>query len=206
VAFGMCWRVCDLVGAAILPLFMMVLWAWPVCAGRMVPDELPVNEELFTWELRNATVVTFPQVMETDQGTVFTGYTIEADATCLDELAPLHHGTFHLNLTIYSPANNTAWEQAAWWTLRGSWSITRAGRVTQKNNVHHGPVFLHGDLNAVLPFNPLTQAGFVRARIDLSMRHGESLRGSGSGTFSGNERFVGAMTMSLIRRAASNRD
>jgi hypothetical protein len=185
-------------------MMMVLFWVWPAWAGRTVPDELPVNEELFIWELRDATVVTFPQVMETDQGTVFAGYTIEADATCLDEPAPLKHGTFHLNLTIYSPTNNTAREQVGWWYLRGSWSITRAGHVTRKSNLRHGPVFLHGDLNAVLPFNPLTQAGFVRARIELAMWHGESVRGRGSDTFSGNERFVGAMTMSLNRRAAGN--
>jgi hypothetical protein len=159
-------------------VFVPILWA---------------GSQPLTWNLHNGRVVQYGTTMEIAEGSLTTGYTIEALA--LREGSTSADEKFLLTLTVFSPRQDRLGQKAGRWYLRGSWSITEEQAKPEERRTRYGPGEAKGTLTAELSFNPITEAGIIHGRIRMSRlaRAG----GNGAGTFQGNQLFEGKLSISL---------
>ena len=136
-----------------------------------------------TWALTDGRVMN-PDQIKTD-GKFTTGYVVEATATAQGP-ARVGVGKFTIRCTIE--------EKDGKFMLRGAWDITREGAA---KTTHHGPDSITGTLVANLDFNPATGTGAINGAVLVSpkRRHaGKEVKAKG--TFTGNETFKGAISIS----------
>lgn len=194
----------SLLTAGVFLVTALALVLAPAWAKKPARSVVPLAEDVFTWQLNDPTVVDPPEVSETDEGILVTGYAIEAAASASEDSAPLTRGKFRLALTIFRPKVDMPGQKAGVWYLRGSWTLNEESPNPKARRARHGPGILKGDLSAELSFNPLTHSGAVNARVRLPMSHQGGAWGRGQGTFTGNELFAGQMSVKLDRRLAAN--
>lgn len=176
-------------------LLALLATAVPVCmaAGGRGPERKQAAAEELSWQLSGARVVRSGAASEIGEGTLTNGYTVESDATVQGGGDLMPKGKFRLMATVFSPKADRPGQQAGRWYLRGSWSIT--GEPVAGS--HSAPTVFKGDLAAELPFNPAASKGSVEARVRMPKVPAGKRWGPGSGTFSGNERFEGVLTLTL---------
>lgn len=156
-------------------------------------------EERITWTLSNARVVKKGRTAAIREGILMNGYTIEADAVALERGNLSPEGTFRLTLAGFQPDWDILGRRAgSTWHVRGQWTITddRIGR-TRKARRKYG--VLKGDLVADLSFNPARKPGAVGAFVRLPVPAGGDRWAMGEGSFLGNERFEGTLSMTFRR-------
>ena len=139
-----------------------------------------------TWVLTQGTVVDPGKTIDTPDGPLITGYVVEAVAQSQGATKTVS-GKFTIKCTIQ--------EKGGTYYLRGAWDITKPGAV---KTVHSTPQSLHGALMAELSFNPATTAGSIgngQVLISPKRRHAGNTP-KATGTFAGNEKFEGTLTVS----------
>lgn len=194
----------PLMMAGVFLVLTLALLLAPALAKKQVASEVPLVEEVFTWQLSNARVVSSPQVGETPEGILITDYIVEAVVASQEEFAPVTQGKFRLTATVFSPKADMVGQRAGYWYLRGTWTVTEESTDPKALKARYGPGVVKGSLSAELSFNPLTQVGAVTAQVRLPMLPQGGRWGSGEGIFSGSELLNGEMTVTLNRRLAAN--
>ncbi|AJE02768.1 hypothetical protein [Geobacter pickeringii] len=182
--------------------FLPLLACIAAVVGATEPPAPPMRQaapQEVSWQLTNAKVVRSGQSSETGEGTLNSGYTVEADAVAVGEDVPVPQGKFRLILTAISPHRDTPDQKGGRWYLQGSWTL--AGSPSVKTR--HVPAVIRGDLTADLSFNPATAQGELDARMTAPRLTPPSRWVSGEGVFTGNERFEGKLTLTLHPRQAT---
>jgi hypothetical protein len=171
----------------LLPLAAASLAAVAAPAAR-VPG---IQDALLGWQLTQARMLKPGATTIDAQGTMTSGYVLEATAKALNPDTPVQNGTFKIELNAFSPSQDMPGQKAGTWYVRGDWQITKRGITAAEQASRHGPSFLNGSLSVELPFNPVTEAGPVNAAVSLSRAPQAGRWASGNGTFNGNEAFEG---------------
>ncbi len=183
-------------------LIAMLATAVPACmaAGVQVTEKKLAATEESSWQLSGAKVIRTGEISEIDDGTITNGYTVESDAIAQGGGALIPKGKFKMMATVFSPKKDKPGQQAGRWYLRGSWSITGESTGQPMTKARHAPTTIKGDLTADLSFNPATTQGSVEAQVKMPKMPVGSRLGAGNGTFSGNERFEGNLSLTLTPR------
>jgi hypothetical protein len=164
--------------AALVLFSASMLLAQPMTNPNADPARGP---KTMTWVLSNGTVINPGKV----EGNLTTGYVVEATATAKGS-ARVITGKFTIRCTIE--------EKDGKFLLRGAWDITREGVA---KTTHRGPDSIKGTLVANLDFNPAAGDGAINGNAFVSpqRRHaGKEVKAKG--TFTGNEKFNGTISIS----------
>lgn len=176
-------------------LLALLATAVPVCmsAEEQGSEKTQLAPEKLSWQLTGARVVRTGATSDIGEGTITNGYTVESDAIVQGGGALMPKGKFKLMATVFSPKIDKPEQKAGRWYLRGSWFITSESLT----KAHRAPTAFKGDLDAELPFNPATSEGSVEAQVRMPKMPVGNRWSSGKGTFSGNERFEGVLTLTF---------
>jgi len=150
----------------------------------------------FSWRLTNSQIVEPGETTTTEQGTMTTGYTVEAQAQG-DEGAPIKKGRFRVTLNAFSPFQDRPGQEAGTWQVTGNWTLTDAEAPPEASKTRYHPSVLRGTLRAKLGFNPATHPGPVKAQVEMVTFRPGFGRQRGGGTFQGDELFTGKLTIDL---------
>lgn len=183
----------DTVSRIVTIVVFLALLTSAVPIGMASELSQPAVLESLSWQLSGARVVNTGETSEIGEGTIINGYAVESDATIQRGSGLVTNGKFKMMATVFSPRKDRPGQQAGRWYLRGNWSITCQSVIRS----HSIPTVFKGDLAADLPFNPAIAPGSVEAQINMSKMPVRKRWGSGKGTFSGNERFEGVLTLAL---------
>ncbi len=118
-----------------------------------------------SWALSDAQVVEAGETVILPNGTMSTGYTIEATAESTDS-AFVTKGTLRVNLTAFSPKKDSRVQKAGIWYVRGEWVLSDID-APPISNPRYTPGVIHGQLQVELPFNPAEGAGDLSATLRL---------------------------------------
>mgnify|MGYP001065216326 CR=1 FL=1 len=175
-------------------LILLPLAAASVAALAAPAARVPgIQDAARGWQLTRARVLDPGVTSIAAQGTMTSGYVLEATAKALDPNTPVQNGTFKIELNAFSPSQDMPGQKAGTWYVRGDWQIAKRGITAAEQESRHGPSFLNGSLSVELSFNPATDAGPVNAAVSLTRAPQAGRWASGNGTFNGNETFEGLM-------------
>jgi hypothetical protein len=173
-------------------LILVPLSAASFAAAAAQAARVPgVQDAVLGWQLSAARVVNPGVTTVGPQGTLTSGYVLEARAKAVGPDTPVQNGTFKIELSTFSPSQDMPGQKAGTWYVRGDWRITKGNIAAAEGRSRHGPSFLNGSLSVELPFNPVTEAGPVNAAVSLPRAPQAGRWASGNGTFNGNETFEG---------------
>jgi hypothetical protein len=147
----------------------------PLSAASFVAVAAPaarvpgIQDAVLGWQLTQARVLNPGATTISPQGTLTSGYVLEATAKAIDPDTPVQNGTFKIDLNAFSPSQDMPGQKAGTWYVRGDWQITKRNIAAAEQDARHGPSFLNGSLSVELPFNPATE-GPVNAAVSLSRR------------------------------------
>lgn len=148
------------------------------------------------WEITNAEIVNPGQTVVTDEGTLVTGFVIEAKAKAKhDNVVP--EGKIVMTLSAFSPAREMPGQQPGVWYIQGEWIITKKGASPESAKARYSSDKAQGSLQAELAFNPLTgsESWSGLAWIPMSPTAGRWSKGQGSITMS--RQFEGDLLLDL---------
>lgn len=194
------------------PLTMMVpalvfslvcgLFLTPGMMTGALTGQAAAVEAVTGWQLTEARVIQPGQTAENAEGTLTTGFTVEANASGTGAV-PVEKGTFLLTASFFTPRTDMPGQKAGMTYVHGNWTITDRQAPVEARKARHSAGVVKGLLNAELPFNPSTARGAVRAQIQLPMSPAGKWR-RGSGTFTGDETFAGEISMTIERLREAN--
>lgn len=150
----------------------------------------------FSWRLTDSQVVEPGETVTTVEGTMTTGYTVEAQARG-EGAAPIKNGRFRVTLNAFSPFQDRPGQEAGFWQVTGNWTLTDAEAPPEVSKTRYHPAVLRGTLRAKLGFNPATHPGPVKAQVEMATFRPGFGRQRGGGTFQGDELFTGKLTIDL---------
>lgn len=111
-----------------------------------------IRNASMSWTLSEAQVVEAGETVILPNGTMSTGYTIEATAESTDS-AFVTRGTLRVTLTAFTPKEDSRRQKAGIWYVRGKWFLSDID-APPSNNPRYTPGVLDGQLQVELPFNP----------------------------------------------------
>jgi hypothetical protein len=168
----------------------------PALFAKQPSRSVPAKGAPFGWELSGATVVESGKTEKIKEGTLISGYTIQAQAAGMRN-APVKNGVFRLTLTAFSPRFDLPGQKAGFWYVQGQWTITDETANPKLRQVRHNPAVIKGTLSAKLTADPRTYHGPVAAEVRVPrMADGA---GRGQGTLQGDELFEGTLSLVLRR-------
>jgi len=176
-------------GLLLLPLSVASFGAVAAPVAR-VPA---IGDAVLGWQLTQARVRKAGVTTTGPQGSLTAGYVVEATARAVNPTTPIQNGTFEIELNAFSPSRDMPGQKAGVWYVQGDWRITKRGITHAEGKARHSPSLVNGSLKVDLPFNPATGSGLLSAQVRLPRAPQGGHWASGSGTFSGNERFEGVM-------------
>jgi hypothetical protein len=137
-----------------------------------------------TWVLSQGAAVAAGKAVQSKESQLTAGHEVQAVAQAQGP-AHVQAGNFTIKYTVQ--------EKAGIYIVRGAWDLTKPGAP---KTTHHTPDSVKGTLYAELPFNPAITAGTIDAKVFVSpkRRHGDKAV-KAEGTFSGNEKFEGTLTL-----------
>lgn len=133
------------------------------CAASVSADA--IRTASMSWTLSDAQVVEAGETVTLPNGTMSTGYTIEATAESTDS-AFVTKGTLRLSLTAFTPKKDSRVQKAGIWYVRGKWILSDID-APPISNPRYTPGVIHGQLQVELPFNPAEGAGDLSATLRL---------------------------------------
>ncbi len=134
------------------------LWGlpWLVTALLMfvatVATATTVRDASMNWTLSESQVVEMGTTEVLPNGTLSTGYTIEANAESKNAQF-VTKGTLRVTLTAFTPKKDSATQKAGIWYVRGKWHLTDID-APPSSNPHFTPGAIDGLFQVELPFNP----------------------------------------------------
>ncbi len=146
------------------------------------------------WEITEARVLDPGRTSVEPEGTLTTGYTIEARARSMaGERLP--DGVFRVVVSAFLPKSDMPGQRAGVWHVNGQWTITDGRASDAEKAARHSVARLKGRIATDLVFNPAAEDGRFSAvvRLPTSPVAGRLVRGGG--VFSGNSRFEGSLVL-----------
>ncbi len=143
---------------------LLAFWVVVTMPGGLAAQEAGRGDapSKFSWRLSDPLVVDPGQTATTEQGTMTTGYTVEAQALG-DGAAPIKRGRFRITLNAFSPLQDRPGQEVGSWQVTGTWTLTDVAAPPEAAKARYHPAVLRGTLRAKLGFNPATHAGPVKA-------------------------------------------
>jgi hypothetical protein len=141
-----------------------------------------------TWVLSQGAVGGAGKAVQSKAGQLTAGHEVQAVAQA-QGAAGVPAGNFTIKYTVE--------EKGGIYILRGAWDLTKPGAAKA---THHTPDSIRGTLYAELSFNPATTTGTIDAKVFVSPKRrtgGKAVKAAG--TFTGNERFEGTLTLSRLK-------
>jgi hypothetical protein len=147
--------------------------------------KVTTSEEV-VWELTKTEVVDPGQTLTSSEGTLITGYVIEAKAKAKNNNV-VPEGQLRLTMSLFSPNEDMLGQKAGLWYVQGKWTITKKDYDPATVKVRHNPDVMEGDLQTELTFNPREsqQNWSAAARLPMSLAVGRWSKGDGSFSFNG---------------------
>lgn len=138
-----------------------------------------------TWVITQGKAAQPGKAVQAQDGQLTAGHEVQAVAQAQGP-ARVPAGNFTVKYTVQ--------EKAGVYIVRGTWDITKPGAPKA---THSTPDSVKGSLYAELPFNPATTAGTVNAKVLISPKRRTGDKAvKAVGTFTGNEKFEGTLTIS----------
>ncbi len=135
------------------------LWGlqWLVSAlllfvGAASVSAATVRDASMNWALSENHVVEMGTTEVLPNGTLSTGYTIEATAESTNSLF-VTKGTLRVTLTAFTPKKDSTTQKAGIWYVRGKWLLSDID-APSSSNPHFTPGAIDGLFQVELPFNP----------------------------------------------------
>jgi hypothetical protein len=173
-------------------LFSLILTvSWPPAA--LAQKQAPMAKQELVWGISGGQVVNYGKTAVLPQGTLTTGYTVEALATAKGR-SPIPEGKFQATLSAFTPKNKMGVQIPGVWYVKGTWTITNTAASKEVTKIRHNPATLSGDFLAELPFNPATDTGPLAAKLRVPQ---SPIWGRGNGTFSGESFLEGQIYLIL---------
>jgi hypothetical protein len=138
--------------------------------------------------------------MATPEGTLTTGYLVEAMATPTG--SGVFAGRFQASLSFFTPSRNLPGQRVGRCYVGGSWTITHPA-AGPKQQLHENPLMARGRLTADLASDPRGKPTQWDALVTLPRLSSAGWQAPLRGVFSGNEKFEG--TISVVLRHAEVR-
>jgi hypothetical protein len=111
-----------------------------------------IHNASMSWRLSDAQVVEAGETVILPNGTMSTGYTIEATAESTDSTF-VTRGILRVNLTAFTPKKDSHMQKAGIWYIRGKWLLSDID-APPSSNPRFTPGVIDGQLQVELPFNP----------------------------------------------------
>lgn len=138
-----------------------LLWTVPglllfVCAATA--SAAAIHNASMSWTLSDTQVVEAGETAILPNGTLSSGYTIEATAESTDSVF-VSKGTLRVNLTAFTPKKDSLMQKAGIWYVRGKWVLSDID-APPSSNPRYTPGVIDGQLQVELPFNPAEGGGW----------------------------------------------
>lgn len=170
--------------------------ATPTAAKAPGQASAVVNQN---WQLTGAKIVNTGQTAVTPEGTLITGFVVEATAATTDPAASFQSGKFQMVLTIFSPKKDMPGQKASRWYVFGNWTITDPNASPEALAAKHSPAVIKGGFSADLSFNPtaVKKAFTVKKKLPMVLMGGQWVKGKITIAF--DKKFEG--TLSIVGKA-----
>ncbi len=182
-------------GAILLTVFLVAASAVAAPAAAEAQAGQASKAINQSWQLTNAKIVNSGQTAVTKEGTLITGFTVEATATTTDPAASFQTGKFQLALTMFSPSKDLPGQKAGRWYVYGDWSITDPNASPEMLEAKHSPAVIKGKVSADLSFNPaaVRRAFTAKKKVSMALMGGQWLKGQVTVSF--NTKFEGTLSI-----------
>jgi hypothetical protein len=174
---------------------LILLLAVSVAAQLQSDLELEAGREI-VWLLKDPRVVDPGQTVTSPQGVMTQGYTVEATAYAPGTMTS--EGVFRITLSAFYPREDMPGQKAGKWYILGKWTIMSTEEAAKGSQTRRSGG-IRGELNGELAFNPATTPGEVKASIRVPYSRMRGSWAAGKGTFVGNEKFGGQLTLTPDR-------
>lgn len=186
----------------ILRGMLLALTGLLAIASNAIALNHPIQNTSISWALSEGRVLEVGETVILPNGTMSSGYTLEATAESSDE-SLLAKGTLRLQLTAFTPKKDSKLQKAGTWYVRGSWSLIDVD-APEVINPRYTPGAFGGQLQVELPFNPAEGDGDWTAKLRLPQTTLEPLVAEqgrqpmrGNGELYLNQNLDGVMTLDL---------
>lgn len=180
---------------SMLVILLASVFGWSVLLGAQ-PEKPTSSASPAVWKISEARILDPGHQTMNDKGTMITGYTVEATAVAEKDAAPIKQGRFRVTLTAFSPTREMPGQTPGTWYLRGTWTLSDVQASPEALKARYSPSVLRGKIIAETDFNPASEQGYLEAKL-LPLRQGRGYGKKGGGTFSGNEKFEGQLTLNF---------
>lgn len=124
-----------------------------------------IHDARLTWFLRHGVLVSVGETVTIEQGTMVRDVMIEAKAVSSDP-SLIEEGVFQATLSAFSPSKSSARQVVGVWYVRGQWSL-RNVNASQGHNYRRMPGVIAGQLQMILPENPVVYSGIWSATLRI---------------------------------------
>lgn len=156
----------------------------------------PIQEGVVVWQLTKANIVSQGQTSMTGEGTLTTGFIVEAMAKSrYDNL--VKNGTFRLELSLFMPKKDMPGQKAGRWYVNGKWAIDANGKPADARKNRHQPGIAQGLIQGDLDFNPITESRNWTASAILPMSTTDTRWMKGNGALSVGPAWEGDLFLQL---------
>jgi len=125
-----------------------------------------IRDSNLTWTLSQGAMVSVGETLTIEQGTMTRDVIIEARAVSSDP-SLMREGVFRATLSAFSPGKDSARQLAGVWYVRGQWSLRDLKAPNGNNYKKHLPGVIVGQLQMVLPENPVLYSGDWSANLRI---------------------------------------
>lgn len=181
-----------LAAGVLLAIALIAVGASQEVSAEPGKSKAAITKDKQLWEISKAKVVSPGEAVELPEGTLYTDYVIEAKVKAAKGKA-MPKGDFLISVQAFSPNEDMPGQKKGLWYVKGDWQITKDGATEADLEPKHSAARLGGTLLAELPFNPATESGPLAAKVRIPMSPDGGGWSQGDLTFSGNEKFEGAM-------------
>lgn len=155
----------------------------------------PIEDDVVVWQLTKARVVDQGRTETVSEGTLITGFIVEAKAKSRHDNL-IKDGTFRLELSAFSPRRDMPGQKAGRWYVQGKWVIDANGNPASVKERHKQGT-AQGSIDADLDFNPTAESRNWTGSAFLPMSTADTRWAKGEGVYSVNAAWDGDLFLEL---------
>jgi len=125
-----------------------------------------IRDSNLTWTLSQGAMVSVGETLSIEQGTMTRDVIIEAKAVSSNP-SLMREGVFRATLSAFSPGKDSVRQIAGGWYVRGQWSLRDIKASNGNKYKKHLPGVIVGQLQMVLPENPVLYSGDWSATLRI---------------------------------------
>ncbi|MCG3208452.1 MAG: hypothetical protein FOGNACKC_02057 [Anaerolineae bacterium] len=176
---------------------LAVVFSASAFAATPFAKKAPTEKETVIWRLTQGQIVDPGQTVDTKEGTLTSGFTIQALAKSKAKLVPV--GKFELSFTAFSPQKEMPGQKPGVWYVQGKWILANEKVFKNPNRARYVPELIEGVFKAELDFNPATDPARFTGLALLPMGPADGRWSRGEGTLTLNKNFNGELFLELER-------